>query len=202
MNPTPASFDADGTRPLLDTTRLLIAARVGDSAAQEYLFRRVYDCLRVMARQRLVRPGHGGEPFSALVNETWSTLIDQQRVGPDDRAYFFALASRAMRCVLADYAQARTASRGNSAPRSAHEAGQVAADERAFDLVELSASLEQLVGVDSRLGDIVTLRFFGGLSFDHIAEVTGRTVPVVKRDWLRARAWLYRSVQQAAEART
>jgi RNA polymerase sigma factor (TIGR02999 family) len=200
MNLTQAPPDADGTRPLLDTTRLLIAARVGDPAAQEYLFRRVYDCLRVMARQRLMRPGHGGEPFSALVNETWSTLIDQQRVGPDDRAYFFGLASRAMRRVLVDYAEARTASRRGSAARSALDAGQVAADERAFDFVELSASLEQLVGVDSRLGDIVTLRFFGGLSFDHIAEVTGRTVPVVKRDWLRARAWLYRSVQQAAEA--
>jgi RNA polymerase sigma factor (TIGR02999 family) len=192
--------EADGTRPALDTTRLLIAARIGDPAAQEYLFRRVYDSLRVMARQRLVRPGQSGEPFSALVNETWLTLIDQQRVGPDDRAYFFALASRAMRCVLVDYAQARSASRRAHGPRSALEAPQVAADERAADFVELSASLEQLVGVDSRLGDIVTLRFFGGLSFDHIAEVTGRTVPVVKRDWLRARAWLYRSVQQAAES--
>jgi RNA polymerase sigma factor (TIGR02999 family) len=202
MNSTQAPSSADGTRPLLDTTRLLIAARVGDSAAQEYLFRRVYDCLRVMARQRLVRPGHGGEPFSALVNETWTTLIDQPRVGPDDRAYFFALASRAMRCVLVDYAQARTACRRGRGARSSLDAVQVAADERAFDFVELSASLEQLAGVDSRLGDIVTLRFFGGLTFDHIAEVTGRTVPVVKRDWLRARAWLYRSVQQAAEPRS
>jgi len=197
---SPLPAHTDGTRPALDTTRLLIAARIGDPAAQEHLSRRVYDCLRVMARQRLVRPGQSGEPFSALVNETWRSLIDQQRVGPDDRAYFFALASRAMRCVLVDYAQARAASRRASGPRSALEAQQVAADERAADFVELSASLEQLVGVDARLGDIVTLRFFGGLSFDHIAEVTGRTVPVVKRDWLRARAWLYRSVQQAAES--
>lgn len=184
----------------MDTTRLLIAARIGDATAQESLFRRVYDGLRMMARQRLIRPGQGGEPFSALVNETWLTLIDQQRVGPDDQAYFFTLASRAMRCVLVDYAQARAASRRANGPRSPREASQIAADERAFDFVELSESLEQLVGVDTRLGDIVTLRFFGGLSFDHISEVTGRTVPVVKRDWLRARAWLYRSVQQAAEA--
>lgn len=197
---SPVPSEAPATRPALDATRLLIAARIGDLAAQEFLFRRVYDCLRVMARQRLVRPGQGGEPFSALVNETWLSLIDQHRVGPDDRAYFLALASRAMRCVLGDYASARAASRRAGGPRPAPDAAQVAADERAADFVELSASLEQLGGVDSRLGDIVTLRFFGGLSFDHIAEVTGRTVPVVKRDWLRARAWLYRSVQQAAES--
>ena len=154
-----------------------------------------------MARQRT---GAAGPELASrsppLVNETWLRLIDQQRVGPDDRAYFFALASRAMRCVLVDYAQARTASRA-PAVRARHSRPRRSPPTSGRPTSwNSSASLEQLVGVDARLGDIVTLRFFGGLSFDHIAEVTGRTVPVVKRDWLRARAWLYRSVQQAAES--
>ncbi len=185
-----------------DITRLLIAARIGDRTAADGLFRQLYDALRGMAHQRLAQPGAWRSSGNAgPVNATWLGLIDQSRVGPEDRPWFLALASRAMRHVLVDYAEARTASRRGRPPRLPLEAMQVAGDERATDFADIAASLEQLAGVDSHLSDIVNLRFFGGLSFDDIAAITGRPVPTVKRDWWRARAWLYRSLQQAADAR-
>ena len=72
---------------------------------------------------------------------------------------------------------------------------QVAADERAVDVLALSDALDQLASVSTRLSDLVAYRFFGGLTFDEIAEATGLSVPTVKRDWVRARAWLYQSMQ-------
>jgi RNA polymerase sigma factor (TIGR02999 family) len=106
-----------------------------------------------------------------------------------------------MRFVLIDYARERTSlKRGGGYSQIPLDDVQIAADERAIDLLALSAALDQLASVSTRLSDIVDYRFFGGLTFDEIAELTGRSVPTVKRDWARARAWLYRSLQAAAHS--
>jgi RNA polymerase sigma factor (TIGR02999 family) len=101
-----------------------------------------------------------------------------------------------MRFVLVDYARARTAQkRGGRRSDLPLDAVQVAADDRAADLLALTDALERLSGVHPRLGEIVDYRFFGGLTFDEIAEVTGLSVPTARRDWTRARAWLHRWMQ-------
>lgn len=106
-----------------------------------------------------------------------------------------------MRFVLVDYARERTSlKRGGGYSQIPLDDVQIAADERAIDLLALTDALDQLASVSTRLSDIVDYRFFGGLTFDEIAEVTGRSVPTVKRDWARARAWLYRSMQAAADS--
>jgi RNA polymerase sigma factor (TIGR02999 family) len=183
-----------------DTTQLLLQARAGNREAFDRLFTHVYDTLREIAHHRLLkhRPGETLDT-TALVHEAYLRLVDQQRSGVQDRAHFFAVASRAMRFVVVDYARARTAAkRGGGEPNVPLDAVQVAADERATDLLALTDALEQLAGVSTRLSDIVEYRFFGGLSFEQIAEVTGMSVRTVKRDWVRARAWLYRSMQPVA----
>ncbi len=183
-----------------DTTQLLLDARAGDREAFDRLYQHVYGALRALAHQRLVRHGHG-ETLSttALVHETYLKLIDQGRVAWQDRSHFFAVASRAMRFVLVDYARARSAAkRGGPQADIPLDAVQVAADERADDVLALSDALEQLAAVDERLGAVVEYRYFGGLTFEEIAEVTGRSVATLKRDWVRARAWLYRSMQPAS----
>jgi RNA polymerase sigma factor (TIGR02999 family) len=183
-----------------DTTQLLLDARAGNRAAFDRLFSHVYDALREIAHQRLLkhRPGETLDT-TALVHEAYLRLVDQTRAEWRDRAHFFALASRAMRFVLVDYARARTAAkRGGREPDVPLDAVQVAADERATDLVALAEALEGLTGVSPRLGEVVDYRFFGGLTFEEIAEATGMSVPTVKRDWARARAWLYRTMQPAA----
>ncbi len=183
-----------------DTTQLLLDARAGDRDSFDRLYSHVYDELRRIAHQRLLqfRPGESLDT-TGLVHEVYLRLVDQTRAGWQDRAHFFALASRAMRFVLVDYARARTAGkRGGRQSNVPLDAVEVAADERAADLIELTDALEQLAAVSPRLGETVDYRFFGGLTFDEIAEATGRSVPTVKRDWTRARAWLYRSMRSPA----
>jgi len=196
MPPETAPLDAAAP----DTTQLLLAARAGDRPAFDRLFAHVYDALRDLAHRRLVayRPGETLDT-TGLVHEAYLRLVDGPRAGWQDRAHFYALASRAMRFVLVDYARARTAQkRGGRLADVPLDAVQVAADDRAADLLALADAVERLAALDPRLGDVVEYRFFGGLTFDEIAETTGRSVPTVKRDWARARTWLYRSLQPAA----
>jgi RNA polymerase sigma factor (TIGR02999 family) len=187
-----------------DTTQLLFDARAGDREALDRLFLHVYDALREIAHRRLRRHRPGDTlGTTALVHEAYLKLADQDRVAVQDRAHFFALASRAMRFVLVDYARARsTRRRGGAQAHLPLDAVEVAADDCAADLLDLAQALEELAAVSKRLGDIVELRFFGGLTFDEIAEVTGMSVPTVKRDWARARSWLYRSMRTATGPRS
>jgi RNA polymerase sigma factor (TIGR02999 family) len=103
-----------------------------------------------------------------------------------------------MRFVLVDHARARhAAKRGGGAAHVRLDDIQVAADERAEDLLQLDAALGLLSEADARLAEVVEYRFFGGLSHEEIAAATGRSVPTVKRDWTRARTWLYRAMQES-----
>ena len=177
-----------------DTTQLLLAAGSGDREAFDRLYARLYDELRQIARQRLLRSREGETlNTAALVHEAYLRLVDQTRIEVRDRAHFLALASRAMRFVLVDFARARAAQkRGGDADVIPLDAVQVAADDRAAELLALDDALERLSGFDPRLASLVEYRFFGGLTYDEIAAATGRSVPTVKRDWTRARTWLYR----------
>ena len=106
---------------------------------------------------------------------------------------------RAMRFVLVDYARARTAQkRGGSDVRLSLDDLQVAAEERAHDVLALDDALETLRERDPRLAQLVDYRFFAGLSYDEIAEISGLSVPTVKRDWRRARSWLYLALEQGS----
>jgi RNA polymerase sigma factor (TIGR02999 family) len=183
-----------------DTLTMLRARRSGDESVVDALFARMYGELRDIARQRL-RSFRPGETLNttALVHEAYVRLVDQSRAGPGDRAHFLALASRAMRFVLVDHARARhAAKRGGGAAHVRLDDLQVSADERAEDLLQLDAALGLLSEADARLAEVVEYRFFGGLSHEEIAAATGRSVPTVKRDWTRARTWLYLAMQESA----
>jgi RNA polymerase sigma factor (TIGR02999 family) len=184
-------------RSATDTTQLLLAARAGDREAFDNLYSRLYDELRAIAHKRLSRNRHGETlNTAALVHEAYLKLVDQTRVDLSDRAHFLALASRAMRFIIVDHARARAAKkRSGAADAVPLDTIRVAADDRAADLLELDDALERLARFDDRLGRIVEYRFFGGLTYDEIAAVTGVSVPTAKRDWVRARTWLYRALR-------
>ncbi len=183
----------------LDTTQLLRDARAGDPTAFDRLFGHVYEELRRIAHHRLRHHRHGDTlSTTALVHEAYLRLVDQHSAEASDRGHFFALASRAMRFILVDYARARLAKkRGGGAAEVPLEAVQIAADERAADVISLHEALEVLGRRNERLSRMVEYRFFGGLSYEEIADVVGCSVPTVKRDWSRARAWLYHSMRGA-----
>jgi len=161
-------------------------------------FHEVYEELLSIARARL-RRYRPGETIgtTALVHEAYLSLAGRNVVAVRDRAHFLALASRAMRCVLVDYARARGAEKrgGNGASVTLGDV-RIEADQRALDLLVLDRALDALARHDERLGRLVEFRFFGGLSYDEIAEVSGLSVPTVKRDWQRARAWLFQAMRE------
>jgi RNA polymerase sigma factor (sigma-70 family) len=198
-----------------DTTQLLVAAREGDRASFDALFARVYDELRAIARDR-IRGHFPGAPLdpTGLVHEAYLKLVDPVVAGANDRAHFLALASRAMRFILIDHARAqRVQKRGGGQPAlslgpvpagttgpgaaGSVEAGGAAAAESVVDLLTLDRALSELRSRSERQSQLVEYRFFGGLSYEEISEVTGLSVRTVKRDWTCARAWLYTFMQGA-----
>lgn len=199
--PSPRRGNSSGPEgPRRDETRILLSRlRDGDSQAFDDLFEHVYDELREIAHQRLSRH-RPGETLNttALVHEAYLRLVDQSDADWQDRAHFLAVASRAMRFIIIDYARALSAAkRGGESEPVPFDDVQVGTEDRTADLLALDDSLEKLAGFSERLARLVEYRFFGGLTYKEVAEVTGRSVPTVKRDWRRARTWLYRAMQPA-----
>lgn len=181
-------------------TRLLLEVRKGNSNAYDHLLPLVYDQLRGIAHNRL-RQHRPGQTLNttALVHEAYLRLAEPSDVDWQNRAHFFAVSSRAMRFILLDYARARTAEkRGGRQPDLSIDGLQLAADERALDLMTLHDAVDRLTEMDERLGRLVEYKFYGGLNYDEIAEVTGLSTPTLKRDWRRARTWLYRHLKENA----
>ncbi|HEU5209364.1 MAG TPA: sigma-70 family RNA polymerase sigma factor [Longimicrobiales bacterium] len=180
-----------------DTTTLLQAVRAGDRDAFDALFVLAYEDLRRAAHQRLARH-RPGETLntSVLVHEAYVRLVDGAKAEPVDRAHFLALASRAMRFVLIDHVRSGAAQkRGGGQFNISLDDVQVAAPENSPDLLALNQALDNLSEYSPRLGRVVEYRFFGGLTYEEIAAATGASVPTVKRDWVRARAWLFDAMQ-------
>jgi RNA polymerase sigma factor (TIGR02999 family) len=180
-----------------DVTALLLAWSEGDSSALDQLAPLVYQELRRLARHYMgqERPGHTLQA-TALVNEAYLRLVDLNRMRWQNRAHFFAVSAQMMRRILVEFARHRHRDkRGGDAPRvSLDEALEVSA-EKGTDLVALDDALCTLAAMDPRLGQVVELRFFGGLSVEETAEVLKVSAETVMRDWKTAKAWLLREME-------
>ena len=176
-----------------DITALLAALRRGDPEAQERLYPLVYAELQARAHGQLAR-FRAGDTLSttALVHEAFLKLAASSHQSYEDRIHFFAVASRAMRQILLDYARRAIAAKrgGGGAPVSLDPAA-LPDPGRPEELVALDEALARLAAIDPRLARIVELRFFGGLSVEETAEAVGTSPRTVKRDWRKARAFLY-----------
>jgi RNA polymerase sigma factor (TIGR02999 family) len=176
-----------------ETSRLLDAVRGGDRESFDLLYSRVYAELREIAHHRLRRHRPGDTlNTTALVHEAYLRLADQAGTSAGDRAHILALASRAMRFILVDHARARSVQkRGGGVEDIPLDEVQVAADRPVPNLLALNDALERLGRFSDRQCRLVEYRFFGGLSHEEIAEVMDVSVSTVKREWTKARTWLY-----------
>jgi RNA polymerase sigma factor (TIGR02999 family) len=190
-SPPPGSLDA--RQPI---TELLLSLRAGRSDAMTRLFPLVYEELRRIAHCHLLGQGEGHTlDTTGLVHEAYLRMVDQTRVEWNDRRHFYAAASRAMRHILVDHARRHNAvKRGGGRPVLELVEGTVAVEERAELLVALDEALQRLEALDERLGRVVECRFFGGLTEEETAEVLGVTSRTVRRDWTKAKGWLYREL--------
>lgn len=178
-------------------TQLLLAWRGGDREAFDRLVPIVYDELRRLAH-RYISKRHAGQTLQTtdLVNEAYLRLVGQDQVAWQDRAHFFAVAAQVMRSLLADRARAQgAAKRGGGRQVSLDEAA-VVVPERDIALLALDEALERMAAFDPRKLRIVELRYFGGLSVEETAEVMKLSPITIKREWLKAKAWLYSELNE------
>ena len=174
-------------------TQLLQAWRAGDQTALDQLLPLVHAELHSLA-QRLMRrenPGHTWQT-TELINEAYLRLAGQPEVEWQSRAHFFAVASQVMRHLLVDHARARQLGKhGGGAQRLSLDEVALVAPDRSAELLALDDALNRLAAVDEKKSRIVELRYFGGLTVEEVAEVLGIAAITVKREWARAKAWLY-----------
>lgn len=179
-----------------EVTRLLVQAQNGDQEALDRLVPLVYDDLHRMAHRQLDREG-GGHTLqtTALLHEAYMKLAGSGAAQAANRGHFMAIAARAMRQVLVDYARRRKAAkRGGGVVCATLGDAAEPFDASADDLLALNDALEQL---EPRQRQVVECRFFGGMEEEEIAKMLGVSERTVRRDWVKARAWLYRALNRA-----
>jgi RNA polymerase sigma factor (TIGR02999 family) len=175
-----------------EITKLLSDWSGGDVTALDKLIPLVYEELHRLAHQhmRRERAGHLLQT-SALINEAYLRLVDQRDQAIQNRTHFFGIAARLMRQILVDEARRRnSAKRGADAIQVSLTEATNVAQQQAANVVALDDALTTLASIDARQGQIVELRFFGGLTIEETAAVLKVSPGTVMRDWTFARAWL------------
>jgi RNA polymerase sigma factor (TIGR02999 family) len=174
-------------------TLVLGRARAGDERARGELVIMVYDELRRVAGRlmRRERRDHTLSP-TAVVHEAVIRLLGEQVFErAEDRSFLFASAARAMREVLIDHARRRAAGRrGGDRQRVPLDALVDYFEEQGVDLVAIHEALDRLAELDRRQAQVMTLRYFGGMTVPEVAAALGVSMVTVERDWRLARAWL------------
>jgi RNA polymerase sigma factor (TIGR02999 family) len=179
-----------------DARRATVPA--SQAGSLDELLPQVYDDLRQLAGSylRKERPEHTLQP-TALVHEAYLRLLDQRMPSWESRAHLLAISARMMRRILMNYAEARGASkRGSGTTKLTLDFALDVFDQREISAAALHATLQELETMDPRQGQIVELRFFGGLSVEETAEVLGISPSTVKREWAIAKLWLEREIGQ------
>lgn len=187
-----------------DVPQLLLDWSDGDKTALDRLMPLVYAELRRLAHHHMRReyPGHTLQT-TALVNEIYLKLIDQNNVHWQNRAHFFAIAAQLMRRILVDYARSRlSAKRGGGARKVTLDDVAIAIPEPSADLLALDEAMVSLAEVDARKSQIVEMKFFGGLSVEEMAQALGVSPVTVMRDLRSAKAWIGRAIKKRATSKT
>jgi RNA polymerase sigma factor (TIGR02999 family) len=174
----------------------MLQACSGDAAALARGVPHIYDALRRLAHRQLLRESDGHTlNTTALVHEAYIRLIDQTRVRWNDRAHFMAIAATAMRRILVDHARSRgRVKRGGHLRPVPLDGLDLPIEERAELLLALDEALSRLGQLNGRQASVVECRFFGGMTEEATAEALGIGLRTAKRDWSKAKSWLYREL--------
>jgi RNA polymerase sigma-70 factor (ECF subfamily) len=181
-------------------TQLLNDWSKGDQTALDQLMPLVYAELHRLAASYLSRErsDHTLQP-TALVNEAYLRLIDQNSLAWENRAQFFGIAAQMMRRILVNHARDRHADKrgGPDILRVSLDDAISFFEERDVNLVALDEALTRLAEMDQRQSQIVELRFFGGLTIEEVAAQLHTSPATVKREWTTAKLWLLRELSRS-----
>lgn len=180
-----------------DSTQVLVDAATGDATAETRIWTLVYDELHRIAHRELARERTDATlSTTALIHEAYFKLVDQEQTARRERAHFYALACRAMRQVLVEHARGRNALKREGAwQRVTLEDDAGAVESRVEELLALDEALTRLSAFNQRLGRLVELRFYAGLTTEEAAEILEVDARTAERDWRRAKAYLQRMLE-------
>ncbi len=175
-------------------TKLIQKFSEGDSTALNQLFEIIYDELHSVAKKQRSR-WHGTETLNtvALIHETYLKLWKNQPNHIENKRHFLAIAAKAMRQILINYAEKRAAQKrgGDFIPVTADDLNLIADDHAAEELLEMHLTLNKLEKLNNRQSKVFECRFFGGMTVDDTAFALNISPSTVKRDWQAACNWVY-----------
>ena len=163
----------------------------GDTEALEELIPLVYRELLGLARAQLRRDSTATIQPTELVAEAYLKITGTHGVDWQGRAHFFSFAARTMRRVLVERFRARSATKRGGDQVFLTFEEETGPGQRQLDLEALEDALQALEALDQRQAEIVTMRFYGGLGVDEVAQVLDISPRTVKREWAFARRWLF-----------
>jgi RNA polymerase sigma factor (TIGR02999 family) len=181
-----------------EVTQLLQSWSHGNRQAMADLLPLVYDELRRLAASymRFESPGHTLQA-TALVHEAYMKLIQQREVNWKSRAHFFGISAQMIRRILVDHIRAtRAQKRGSGFVALSLDEALGVSEKKSWEIIALDDALKTLAHMDPQQAKIVELRFFAGLSIEETATVVGVSPATVKRDWVTAKAWLFRELSR------
>ena len=179
-----------------DVTRILNAIEQGDAKAAERLLPLVYEELRLLAARKMSQESPGQTlQATALVHEAYIRLVEKEDQKWENRGHFFIAAAEAMRRILVENARRkRRWKHGGQHQKVDFDNADLPIEASPDDLIALNEALEKLARADKAKYDLVKLRYFGGLSTAHAAEILGISKRTAKRYWRYARVWLFREI--------
>jgi RNA polymerase sigma factor (TIGR02999 family) len=196
---------------MTDVTHILAAIEHGDPNAAAQLLPLVYDELRLLAAQRLAheKPGQTLQA-TALVHEAYLRLVtpsispplkggEREAVNWNSRGHFFAAAAEAMRRILIENARRKKRTKyGGDVERLQVELAELPTRMSSEELLALDEALEKLKREDPVKAELVTLRYFGGMTIEEAAEILKISRVTAHRYWTYARAWLRQQIAEGA----
>jgi len=182
-----------------DVTRILEAAGAGDPGASAQLFELVYDRLRQVAAEKMMREAPGQTlQATALVHEAWLRLGGDAQPRWQNRAHFFGAAAEAMRRILVDRARRkRTQRQGGGAVHVDAQDLDIASPSPDEELLSVHESLDHFAASHPARAELVKLHYFVGMTFEQAAEVLDISEATAKRWWIFSKAWLFREISNS-----
>jgi RNA polymerase sigma factor (TIGR02999 family) len=178
-------------------THLLKKAGKGDTSVYEQLMPKIYDQLKALAYNNLAKE-YRNHTYSKteLVHEAYLKLIKYDHIDWKNRVHFYAIASKCMRQILIDHARKKIAEkRGGDQHELTFVDTYMKEKEQASELIDLDSALKELEALDERMAQIVEYRYFGEMNIEDTAEAMDLSPSTVKREWAKARGWLYKRLK-------
>lgn len=175
----------------------MLRVQDGSTKAYEELFPLVYNELKRLAFSKLKSERDDiTVTETELVHEVYLKMIDQTRIKAKDKSHFLAIAARCMRQILVDHARKKKAEkRGGDQHKVTYIDELLKVREESAEIIDLDEKINELAQLDERLAEVVTLRFFGQMTVSDTAKALGISERTVKRDWAKARGWLYKELK-------